>query len=117
MKLVRRADEVEQALLIANRLRGGTTEDLMVRLWRNLSYLHANEAARLAKEAEELQEDRRTGRDARRTGARRRGLDRRLQRYEADIEKASEAYEALRVKISDAGFIIDDSDRDIFDAD
>ncbi len=37
----------------------------MVRLWRNLSYLHGNEALRLAEEAKELQEDLRGGQDSR----------------------------------------------------
>lgn len=119
LKLARRAKSVEVSLLIANRLRGGTTEELMVRLWRNLSYLHANEARRLAEEATEMREDLRSGqRNARgRSESQRRRIDRKLDRFDKDIEKAREAFGELRVKIRDAGFIIDDAFRDIFGKD
>ena len=116
LKLARRAKGVEDSLLIANRLSGGATEELMVRLWRNLSYLHANEARRLEEEAKELQEESRGRRDSRRrTDSQRRRIERKLARFETDIEKAREAFAALRIKIRGAGFIIDDAFRDIFE--
>ena len=88
----------------------------MVRLWRNLSYLHANEARRLEEEAKELQEESRGRRDSRRrTDSQRRRIERKLARFETDIEKAREAFAALRIKIRGAGFIIDDAFRDIFE--
>ncbi len=111
LKLVRRADQTEESLLIANRLRGGATEELLVRLWRDLADLHAIEISRLRIERQSLQEDSSGDRDA--PESKRRQVERKLERFDGDVEKAAESYGEAKRKLSEAGFIIDDSDRDM----
>lgn len=117
MKLVRRAGSAEGSLMIASRLCGGATEELLVRLWRNFAYLHANEAARLRRELREFQDSSRAGgrTSGKKTDRNRRQTEQRVTRYQNDIEKAMDAFRENQTKLQDAGFIIDDSDRDIAD--
>jgi len=110
MKMVRRAKGTEEALLVANRLLGGSTEELIVRLWRNVSYLHINEAGRLQAEQAKLNDASRSGSNNRARGGRdRRMRDAKLKRLKRDQEKALEAFEKMQRQLADAGFIIDDS--------
>ncbi len=110
MKMVRRAKKTEEALLVANRLLGGSTEELIVRLWRNLSYMHINEASRLqAEQAKANQADDSRSSRRGRGGNARRLREAKLERLKRDQDKALEAFEHVQRQLSDAGFIIDDS--------
>ncbi len=116
-KLVRRAEDTEESLLVANRLRGGTTEGLIVRLWRHLHDLHVAEIGRLQQEREEFEDERSQERGGRRTRSAtfERQREQRMMRFERDIEEAVEASRNLQISIRNAGFIIDDTDLDITD--
>jgi len=114
-KLVRRSEQAEEMLLVANRLRGGTTEGLIVRLWRDTRNLHAREAFRLEQERKELAEgsrNRSSNRSNRRLSSQTRQRDQKMRRLERDIQRAADAAAKLQAKIQQAGFIIDDSDRE-----
>lgn len=113
-KLVRKAAGIEESLLIANRLLGGTTEELVVRLWRNLADLHVGEAERLRREREDVARE--FQRDANVPEFKRRDRARKLERFDSDVERAMENFDKMRQKLRNAGFIIDDSNIDIADA-
>ena len=115
-KLVRQARETEDSLLVANRLRGGTTEGLIVRLWRNVSTLHVSEVARLEEERRTFQErERGSSSSGQRANVMERQREQKMTRFERDIENAAQSAEELLGRIVEAGFIIDDTDLDISD--
>ncbi len=112
-KLVKSGEAMESKLLVANRLSGGLGEEALIRLWRNMSNLHQLEARRLQFERQEFQQNR-NGRNA--TGRQQRQLELRMERFERDIEKSVRASRELQGKMQEAGFIIDDTDRELTDA-
>ncbi len=113
-KLVRLAGETEESLLVANRLLGGVSEELLVRLWRNVSYLHANEGRRLQQEGTDLQAELQD--ENPRSEAKRRQFESKITRTERNSEEAFEEFQKMQVKLRDAGFIIDDSEIELTDA-
>lgn len=112
LKLVRTAKKIEEQLLVANRLTAGKSDEFLVRLWRVTARLHAREARRLQQQRDEIQEQRgRNGpRGRKMTESQRRRIDQKITQIERDIDTARNNFIALRVKISEAGFIIDDPD-------
>ena len=102
-------------LLIANRLTGGESDELLLHLWRITRLLQRTESARLLEQLTVLQEqsnDRSTRRKSGRTlsDSQRRRIDQKITQTRRDIEAAQEAGEELQIKIRQAGFIIDDPD-------
>ncbi len=114
-RLMKMAGVAEEKLQVAARLTAGESEEYLVRLWRAMANLHRNEIRRMAIERQEVQETLSQGRGGGRRGmpeSRRRQLNLRLERFDRDTEKANEQLGILRMKIQDAGFIIDDPDKD-----
>ena len=113
-KALKRAEEAEEQLLIANRLTRGVTEELVVRLWRAEAGLHRGEIVRLNQEQGEVKEQERDD-SRRRSEARRRQFEQKLERIARNIEEAQQALVEIQIKMRSAGFIIDDPDRDVVD--
>jgi len=112
-KAVKRAEQAEEQILIANRLTGGTTEELVIRLWRALARLHGSEIGRLNAEKQKVQEERRDDRG--RTEFAQRQATEAVARIDRFIEEAQSNVQQVEQKIGAAGFIIDDPDRDVVD--
>lgn len=111
-KLLKRAEEAEEKLRISSRLTAGQPEEYLVRLWRAMANLHTGELRRMQVEQQEVNEQLRNRNQRRGGGRMERMLNLKLERIERDREKANAGIQEARSKIEDAGFIIDDPNRE-----
>ncbi len=110
-KLLKRAEDAEDKLLVSSRLTAGQPEQYLVRLWRVVANLHRNELGRMQADRQKVEEELRQ-RGGRRNESRQRLLNQRLERLARDSEKATAGIQETQIKIREAGFIIDDPNKD-----